>query len=85
MNLWEKWTSINPLVILFLQQIRIKAQGKNWCPPGYRIINHCKSKIHTGKLEGINNTIKAIKRKVYGYNHFQYLALKIIAATATDS
>ena len=51
----------------------------------YRIINHCKSDIQTGKLEGITNTIKAIKRKAYGYNHYQYLALKIIAATATNS
>jgi transposase len=51
----------------------------------YGIINHCKYQIHTGKLEGINNKIKVIKRKAYGYHDRQYFALKIIAATATNS
>jgi len=51
----------------------------------YGILNHCKYQIHTGKLEGINNKIKVIKRKAYGYNDMQYFALKIMAATATNS
>jgi transposase len=51
----------------------------------YGILNHCKYPIHTGKLEGINNKIKVIKRKAYGYNDMQYFALKIMAATATNS
>lgn len=51
----------------------------------YGILNHCKYQIHTGKLEGINNKIKVIKRKAYGYNDMHYFSLKIIAATATNS
>lgn len=51
----------------------------------YGILNHCKYQIHTGKLEGINNKIKVIKRKAFGYHDMQYFALKIIAATATNS
>jgi transposase len=51
----------------------------------YGILNHCYYHIHTGKLEGINNKIKVIKRKAYGYTDVQYFALKIIAATATNS
>jgi len=29
----------------------------------YGILNHCDYPIHTGKLEGVNNKIKVIKRK----------------------
>ena len=51
----------------------------------YGILSHCKYQIHTGKLEGINNKIKVIKRKAYGYHDNEYFALKIMAATATNS
>ena len=37
-------------------------------------------KISTSVLEGINNTIKVIKRNAYGYRDFRYFALKIKAA-----
>jgi len=47
----------------------------------YGILNHCRYKIHTGKLEGINNKIKVIKRRAYGYQDIEYFALKIIHAT----
>ena len=32
----------------------------------YGIPNHCDTPIHTGKLKGVNNKIKVIKRKAYG-------------------
>jgi len=51
----------------------------------YGILNHCRYPIHTGKLEGINNKIKVIKRKAYGYHDLEYFALKIMHATATNS
>jgi len=51
----------------------------------YGIINHCKYKIHTSKIEGTNNKIKVIKRRAYGYHDLQYFALKIMHATATNS
>ena len=47
----------------------------------YGIINHCKFPIHTSKLEGINNKIKVIKRKAYGYRDLEYFGLKIMQAT----
>lgn len=47
----------------------------------YGILNHCKYPINTGKLEGINNKIKVIKRKAYGYRDIEYFSLKIIQAT----
>ena len=33
----------------------------------YGILNHCQYPIHTDKLEGVNNKIRAIKRKAYGF------------------
>jgi transposase len=48
----------------------------------YGIINHCKFPIHTNRLEGINNKIKLIKRKAYGYRDLHYFKLKIMQATS---
>ncbi|MFC1840355.1 transposase, partial [Thermodesulfobacteriota bacterium] len=46
----------------------------------YGIINHCEYPIHTGKLEGVNNKIKVIKRKAYGFHDLRYFTLKIYQA-----
>ena len=46
----------------------------------YGILNHCEYPIHTGKLEGVNNKIKVIKRKAYGFHDLRYFSLKIIQA-----
>jgi transposase len=46
----------------------------------YGIINHCDYHIHTGKLEGVNNKIKVIKRKAYGFHDLRYFTLKIYQA-----
>ena len=46
----------------------------------YGIINHSEYPIHTGKLEGVNNKIKVIKRKAYGYRDLRYFTLKIYQA-----
>lgn len=43
----------------------------------YGIINHCSYPIHTGRLEGINNKIKVIKRKAYGFHDIEYFSLVI--------
>jgi transposase len=48
----------------------------------YGILNHCDYPIHTSKLEGVNNKIKVIKRKAYGYHDSRYFSLKIIQAFA---
>ncbi len=46
------------------------------------ILNHCDYPIHTGKLEGVNNKIKVIKRKAYGFHDLRYFTLKIYQAFA---
>jgi transposase len=47
---------------------------------GYGILNHCDNPIHTEKLEGVNNKIKVIKRKAYGFRDLRYFTLKIYLA-----
>lgn len=46
----------------------------------YGILNHCDYPIHTGKIEGVNNKIKVIKRKAYGFHDVRYFTLKIYQA-----
>ena len=43
----------------------------------YGIINHCKHRMHTSGLEGVNNKIKVIKRNAYGFHDPEYFALKV--------
>jgi transposase len=43
----------------------------------YGIINHCVFPIHTSRLEGINNKVKVIKRKAYGFHDIEYFSLVI--------
>jgi transposase len=43
-------------------------------------VNHCRYPIHTGRLEGINNKIKVIKRQAYGFRDDAYFILKIKGA-----
>ena len=46
----------------------------------YGIVTHCDYPIHTGKIEGVNNKIKVIKRKAYGFQDLRYFTLKIYQA-----
>jgi len=48
----------------------------------YGILNHCDYPIHTSILEGVNNKIKVIKRKSYGFHDERYFSLKVIQAFA---
>jgi transposase len=43
----------------------------------YGIVNHAKHALHTGRLEGVNNKIKVIKRIAYGFHDLHYFALKV--------
>lgn len=43
----------------------------------YGIVNHCRFPIHTSRMEGINNKIKVIKRKAYGFHDIEYFSLII--------
>lgn len=40
--------------------------------------------IHTSKLEGVNNKIKVIKRRAYGYHDLCYFELKVLQAFAPE-
>jgi len=48
----------------------------------YGILNHADYSIGTSRLEGINNKIKVIKRKAYGFHDEEYFALKVKQAFA---
>jgi len=43
----------------------------------YGILNHCRFPIHTSRLEGINNKIKVMKRRAYGFHDVEYFSLII--------
>jgi len=43
----------------------------------YGIYNHCMYPLHTGRLEGINNKIKVIRIKVYGFHDIEYFSFII--------
>ena len=43
----------------------------------YGILNHCDYPIGTSKLEGVNNKIKVIKRKAYGFHDPDHFTLKV--------
>jgi len=47
----------------------------------YGILNHCDHPIGTSPLEGVNNKIKVIKRKAYGFHDPEYFALKVKQAS----
>jgi transposase len=54
--------------------------ARNLCRHEKGIVNHCRYPIHTGRLEGINNKIKVIKRQAYGFRDDAYFILKIKGA-----
>ena len=62
---------LHPSVHTFVNRIRRYEYG---------IINHCDYPIHTSILEGVNNKIKVIKRKSYGFHDERYFSLKVIQA-----
>jgi transposase len=50
----------------------------------YGLLNHCDFPIGTSRLEGVNNKIKVIKRKAYGFHDAVYFGLKIKQAFPGD-
>lgn len=45
------------------------------------IVAHARHRISTGRVEGINNLIKTLRRKGYGYPDDDYFFLKIVDAS----
>jgi transposase len=48
------------------------------------IVTHADIKISTGKIEGVNNKIKTLRRQAYGYPDDEYFFLKIIDITRSQ-
>jgi transposase len=73
---WKHWyrramsSGIEPLKI-FARRLKLYVPG---------ILAHCRWPLGTNIVEGINNTIKVIKRMAYGYRDDAYFFLRIRAA-----
>lgn len=73
---WDQWyeramqSGIAPL-IAFANKLKNYLLG---------ILAHCRWRLHTSVIEGINNKIKVIKRMAYGFRDDEYFFLKIRAA-----
>ena len=61
-------TISHPSVLAFINKLRFFEDG---------ILNHADYPIGTSDLEGVNNKIKLIKRRAYGYHDSDYFALKV--------
>jgi transposase len=69
----DRWCALaeqveHPLMRRFIGRLRFFEYG---------ILNHCDYPIGTSRLEGVNNKIKVIKRKAYGFHDPEYFALKV--------
>ncbi|HYD79643.1 MAG TPA: ISL3 family transposase [Paucimonas sp.] len=73
---WEQWQEqAAQSNIPALQKFAQRLQGY-W----HGILARCRHPLNTSIVEGINNTIKVIKRRAYGYRDTEYFFLKIRAA-----
>src|SRR5690606_24707953 len=73
---WEHWLeqargSGVAALALFAQRLSAYVHG---------ILSRCRHPLNTSIVEGVNNTIKVIKRRAYGYRDQEYFFLKIRAA-----
>ncbi|WP_148288218.1 transposase, partial [Prochlorothrix hollandica] len=44
------------------------------------ICNYFYNRTTSGKMEGINNKIKVIKRQAYGFTNFDHLRMRLLIA-----
>ncbi len=73
---WDRWLeqaqgSGIAALALFAQRLKAYLHG---------ILSRCRHPLNTSIVESINNTIKDIKRRAYGYRDQEYFFLKIRAA-----
>lgn len=70
---WKQWLRLaleSGIDVLRQFALKLKSYASG-------IISHSRYALHTSVLEGINNTIKVIKRMAYGYRDDEYFFLKI--------
>ncbi len=73
---WQQWLQqAHSSGIAALEQFAHRLQAY-W----HGIVSRCRHPLNTSVVEGINNTIKVIKRRAYGYRDQDYFFLKIRAA-----
>ncbi|MFW6106608.1 MAG: ISL3 family transposase [bacterium] len=70
---WKQWYS--RAVRSRIEPLKKFARKLKEYLPG--ILAHCRWRLHTSLLEGINNKIKVLKRMAYGYRDDEYFFLKI--------
>ena len=56
---------------------QLVAMAKTLITHATGILNYQKHAISTGKLEGLNNKIKTLKRKTYGFRDQAFFILKL--------
>jgi transposase len=76
LRFWRSWfrraiASRIPALVRFARRLKLYLPG---------ILAHCRWRLHTSVLEGVNNKIKVLKRIAYGYRDDRYFFLKIRAA-----
>ena len=47
------------------------------------ILNWFENTISNGKAEGVNNVIKSVLKRAYGYKNFEYFRLKVLQKCGT--
>lgn len=73
---WEQWQSQAKQSGIAALKLFAQRLESYW----HGIVARCRHPLNTSIVEGINNTIKVIKRKAYGYRDEEYFFLKIKAA-----
>jgi len=76
LDAWDQW--YNQAMSSGIEPLQRFAERLRPYLPG--ILSRCRHRLHTSVLEGINNTIKVIKRRAYGYRDQAYFFLKVRAA-----
>ena len=70
----DKWRQIAEQEKLFPEFCKTLA---NWAD---RITNYFHQRTTSGIVEGINNKIKLIKRRAFGFRNFEYFRIRVMAA-----
>ena len=57
---------------------KLKTFARSICKRLRKVVNWFRNPISNGKMEGINNKIKNVMRRAYGYKDFEYMRLKVL-------
>lgn len=55
----------------------LQTAGRTLLRHGKDLLNYFNHRISNGKIEGINNKIKAMKRQAYGFRYMEYFKLRL--------